>query len=274
MADTNHLRRPNRKPLRLGGRFARNAALVGVVLLPFAAGCSGDTGATSSTSATDPATTSPQDATTTTTPVAADSTRAGWSPTDMLAPGQTAEGGFEILERQPDGALVVWLTLAITKAEFDALELPPNWIKNQPRGSGGDTGGRFFGSPGSTDGTMDIEELFGHRWAHVATVVKVGVHVDDEGLLVGNLIAKEHQVTYPAGATVPLLISPQGDVYPLVSRDTGRTTDESPIPQGWRIVEHTFTEDFTTRLPNPTLNIRTKNQDSYQGPVSGLDVAS
>jgi hypothetical protein len=190
----------------------------------------------------------------------------------MLAPGQVPDAGFEILDRQDDGTIVVWLSLAITEEEFEALELPPNWIKNQPRGGGGPDVGRFCGSPGSTDGKMEISEQFGHQWAHVATIVKVGVPVDDEGLLLGNLIEKEHEITYRAGTTVPLLISPEGDVYPLVSRDAHRITDESPIPAGWRVVDHTFAEDYTTRLPNPTLNIRVQNQDSYQGPVTGLEI--
>ncbi len=202
-----------------------------------------------------------------------------WSPAEMLEPGQTSDAGFEILDRREDGTLVVWLSLSITLEEFDALELPPNWIKNQPRGDGeggeggaGPDEGMFCGSPGSTDGEMVISEHFGHEWAHVATIVEVGVPVDDEGLLLGTRVAKEHEITYYAGSTVPVLISPDGEIFPLVSRDAQRTTDESPIPTGWTVVEHTFTEDYTTRMPNPILNIRVENQDSYQGPVTGLEI--
>ncbi|MEL7209193.1 MAG: hypothetical protein AAGK32_13335 [Actinomycetota bacterium] len=190
-----------------------------------------------------------------------------------------SDAGFEILDRREDGTLVVWLSVAITEEEFDALELPPNWVKNQPRGDGegGDSGagpdeGVFCGSPGSTDGEVVITEHFGHEWAHVATIVEVGVPLDEEGLLLGNRVAKEHEITYFAGSTVPVLISPDGEAYPLVSRDARRTTDASPIPAGWTVVDHTFTEDYTTRLPNPILNIRVQNQDSYQGPVTGLEV--
>ena len=96
--------------------------------------------------------------------------------------------------------------------------------------------------------------------------------VDDEGLLTGVRVEKEHQISYSAGTTVPLLISPDGDVYPLVSRDARQTTEDSPIPDGWQLVEHTFDEDYSTRLPNPILNIRVQNQDSYQGPVTGLEI--
>lgn len=202
-----------------------------------------------------------------------------WSPLEMLEPGQVSEAGFEIIERRDDGTLTVWMSPAITLEEFDALELPAGWSKNQPRGDGGEDGGGpdegvFCGSPGSTDGEMVIAEHFGHEWAHVATIVEVGVPVDAEGVLLGTRVAKEHEITYFAGTTIPLLISPEGDIYPLVSRDARRTTDESPLPTGWQVVEHTFAEDYSTRLPNPILNIRVENQDSYQGPVTGLEIES
>ena len=195
-----------------------------------------------------------------------------WSPIEMLEPGQVPEAGFEIIELREDGTLRAWLSLAITLEEFDALELTAGWTKNQPRGGGGPNGSVFCGSPGSDDGEMVVAEHFGHEWAHVATIVETGVTVDDEGLLLGNVIEKEHVITYAAGATVPLLISPDGAIYPLVSRDSRRTTDDSPTPAGWTVVEHTFVEDYTTRLPNPILNIRVENQDSYQGPVTDLDI--
>lgn len=195
-----------------------------------------------------------------------------WSPLEMLDPEQVPEAGFEILERRDDGTTRAWMSPAITLAEFDALELPAGWSKNQPRGGGGPDEGVFCGSPGSPDGQMVLAEHVGHEWAHVATIVEVGVPLDTEGLLLGAMIEKEHQVTYRAGSTTPILISPEGDLYPLVSRDARRATDESPVPQGWRVVEHTFTEDHTARLPNPTLNIRVQNQDSYQGPLTGLVV--
>ena len=36
-----------------------------------------------------------------------------------------------------DGTMVAWMSTAITQEEFDAIELPAGWSKNQPRGGGG-----------------------------------------------------------------------------------------------------------------------------------------
>ena len=70
----------------------------------------------------------------------------------MVEPGQRPEASFEILERRDDGSLVVWMSPAISQADFDALEIPANWIKNQSRGQGGVIDTRFFGSPDATEG--------------------------------------------------------------------------------------------------------------------------
>ena len=118
---------------------------------------------------------------------------------------------------------------------------------------------------------MVIEDHFGHQWAHVATVTEFNIPVDDEGLLAGNVIAKEHELTYPADRPVTVLVSPDGDLYPRVTRDLRRTTDEFALPTGWSLVEHTFTDTYVTRLPNPTLNIQAPNNDSFQGPVTDIE---
>ena len=99
--------------------------------------------------------------------------------------------------------------------------------------------------------------------------------MDDEGLLFGNMIDKQHEVTYNAESTVPVLVSPDGELYPLVSRDAGRTTDESPIPDGWRVVAAHLRRglhDTATRTRPSTS--ASQNQDSYQGPVTGIEVES
>ena len=114
------------------------------------------------------------------------------------------------------------------------------------------------------------EEHFGFRWFHSATVVEVGVPVDDEGLLAGSLVEKVHQISYEPGSTVIALVSPDGETYVRIGRDAGRATDEATLPTGWEITEIDVPDGYTTMLPIPTLVIRTDNQDSYQGPVSGL----
>lgn len=168
-----------------------------------------------------------------------------------------------------DGTLRAWISAdPMTLEEFEAIELPDNWFKNQPRETSVD-GGQFFGSPGA-DGVTVYEEYFGHRWFHSATVIEVGVPVDDEGLLSGAIVEKAHEISYTAGSTVIALVSPDGDTYVRIGRDAGRTSDDPTLPAGWEIVEMDVPDGYTTLLPDGTLVIRTDNQDSFQGPVSGL----
>lgn len=176
--------------------------------------------------------------------------------------------GFELLERMDDGTLRAWISAdPMTLEQFEAIELPPAWIKNQPRESSVD-GGAFDASPGADE--IVYEEYFGFRWFHSATVVEVGVPVDDEGLLAGSLVEKVHEISYEPGSTVIALVSPDGETYVRIGRDAGRATDEATLPTGWAIDEIDVPDGYTTMLPVPTLVIRTDNQDSYQGPVSGL----
>ncbi len=275
-------------------RCTHRLAVGAVALSMFAAGCSSSTSTTdatqrpattsqpsaASTATTTPTTTAVPDTTTTapatTTsvvePPEVDADAAGWRPTDMIEAGQRSEGSFEVLERRDDGTLVVWMSPAITQAEFDALELPPMWIKNQSRGEGGPIDTRFFGSPSSATAEMVITEQFGHEWAHVATVLEFNSPLDDEGLLKGNVIAKEHEITFPPNVPIAVLVSPAGEMYPRVTRDLRRTTDEFELPPGWTLVERTFAAPYITRLPNPTLNIQAPNRDSFQGPVTDIDL--
>lgn len=185
---------------------------------------------------------------------------------------ETAAGdervGYELLERMDDGTLRAWVSAdPMSLEEFEAIELPDNWIKNQPRESSID-GGAFDASPGADE--IVYGEHFGFRWFHSATVVEVGVPVDDEGLLAGALVEKVHEISYEPGSTVIGLVSPDGETYVRIGRDAGRATDEATLPTGWEVVEIDVPDGFTTMLPVPTLVIRTDNQDSYQGPVNGL----
>jgi hypothetical protein len=199
-----------------------------------------------------------------------------WYATLDAAGDETAAGdervGFELLERMDDGTLRAWVSAEpMTLEQFDAIELPPGWIKNQPRESSVH-GGAFDASPGADE--IVYEEYFGFRWFHSATVVEVGVSVDDEGLLAGSLVEKVHEISYEPGSTVIALVSPDGETYVRIGRDAGRATDDPTLPTGWEIVEIDVPDDPwnppTTMLPTPTLVIRTDNEDSFQGPVSGL----
>lgn len=184
---------------------------------------------------------------------------------------QEEEVGYEILQIVSPNEIITWLNVdGMTQAEFDALELPPGWIKNQPR-EVIPSGGAFAQSPGAEVAGEFVDEThFGHQWRHVATIVEADAPLDDEGLLAANTINKFHQVVFSAGTTLPVLVSPEGDIYPMITRDTGRTSETFALPDGWQLTEITLTEDPVVQLPNPTINIRTENEDSFQGPVGEL----
>lgn len=183
--------------------------------------------------------------------------------------------GFEILERLPNGNLKAWISPDITREAFDALELPSNFFKNQPREGGGTEAGgisnRFLRSPDAVlDGEFAVEELFGFQWFHAATVVQIGVPIGGDGLLTAVRVRKYHEYTVDAGSPILLLVSPEGDAYFRNGRDATRTVDDPTIPDSWRLVEYTPAETLIIELFDGNLVIRTDNQDSFQGPVPSL----
>lgn len=182
--------------------------------------------------------------------------------------------GYEILQIVSPNEIIVWLGTGLTQEEFDAIELPGDWFKNQPR-EGDPDGGVFARSPdASADGQFTDEEHFGHVWRHNATIVEANVPLDDDALLRQNTIAKFHEIRFDAGRTLFVLVSPGGEQFVRVSRDAGRTSDEPTIPDGWDLLEYTRPDELTIQLPNPTLNIRADNEDSFQGPVPVLSVGN
>ncbi|NNE18835.1 MAG: hypothetical protein HKN10_10200 [Myxococcales bacterium] len=189
-------------------------------------------------------------------------------------PDRNEEVGFEILQIVSPSEIIVWLGTDLTQEEFDAIELPGDWFKNQPREGDAD-GGTFARSPdASADGQFTDAEHFGHVWRHNATIVEANVPLDDDALLRQNTIAKFHEIRFDAGRTLWVLVSPDGEPFVRVSRDAGRTNDEPTIPDGWQLVEYTAPDAVIIELPNPTLNIRADNEDSFQGPVPELGVGN
>lgn len=71
--------------------------------------------------------------------------------------------GFELLQIKSISEIITWLAIdEMTQEEFDAIELPQGWIKNQPR-EGQVDGGQFYRSPDATvNGEFVVEEHFGH----------------------------------------------------------------------------------------------------------------
>jgi hypothetical protein len=179
--------------------------------------------------------------------------------------------GFEILQIVGPSEIVVWLGLDLTLEDFNALAVPQGWFKNQPRESEPD-GASFARSPDATvDGEFTDAEHFGHMWRHNATVIEANTPLDDEGLLRLNRIAKLHEVRFNAGRTLFVLVSPEGERFVRISRDAGRTSEVPTLPSDWQLVEHVIAEELVFDLPNPTLNIRCDNEDSFQGPVTELE---
>jgi hypothetical protein len=177
---------------------------------------------------------------------------------------------FEILEIESLSSIRVWININMTQEEFDAIELPPGWIKNQPR-EGEPDGGRFFRSPEATvDGEFLDKDLFGFRWWNVALITQPNITLDGQGLLRGTTVVKFHEVTFNAGRKIVVLFSPEGEPYVRISRDANRTTDNPTIPNSWRLVEYTTPDQLVIQLPEETLVIRTDNEDSFQGPVPEL----
>ena len=175
--------------------------------------------------------------------------------------------GYEILQIKSFNEIIAWASRDITREQFDALKLPLGWFKNQPREVEMD-GARFLNSPGREEGSLLRAEHFGYEWLHVATVKMAGrKRLDPQGRLVGSKVIKDHVVLFDKGRTVTLLISPEGKVFPRISRDANRTREKPTLPEKWRLIEYKLTRPMEFRLTEETTVIRTDNQDSFQGPV-------
>ena len=140
-----------------------------------------------------------------------------------------ARVGFEILEIQSPDSIRAWISSDITREEFDALELPAGWRKNQPR-EGDPDASQFYRSPDAdAEGEFLDEDLYGFSWRHSATVIQTSIPLDEQGLLTGSKVIKFHEVTFNAGHTITVLFSPDGEPYVRIGRDADRTSDEPSI---------------------------------------------
>jgi hypothetical protein len=184
---------------------------------------------------------------------------------------QNEKVGFELVEIESYSEILVWTNdEPMTMSQFDSIQIPSNWRKNEPR-EGDPDESKFLRSPdAAADGVFTRDEHFGYNWLFNAQIVEQNVSLPDnaDGLLTGRTIAKFHQVMFKSGRTLHVLISPDGQEYVRISRDANRASDFPQIPSEWKIEERVISEDLILDLPNPTLNIRAENnQDSFQGPV-------
>ena len=182
--------------------------------------------------------------------------------------------GFEILEIQSPNSIRAWIsTDDITLEEFDAIELPSGWFKNQPRefAECGPDASRFIKSPDAAmPGEYLQEELFGYKWFHAATIIETNVPVDEDGLLRGSVVRKFHELTYNKGSCLVVLISPDEEVYFRIGRAADRVSDIPTIPNLWRLEQYEAPDKLVIELFEQNLVIRTDNEDSFQGPVPEL----
>lgn len=196
------------------------------------------------------------------------------------APGrEEVSRGLELLQfADADGAplteTVVWIARSIpeaaTEAEFDALDVPFGWFKNDPRVSEPDAS-TFLRSPdASSEGEFVDEEHFGFLWRFNAKLLEADVPLDEEGLLRRSLVSKYHSVRFLAGRRLTFLISPDDEVYIRQTRSIERPSEPPTYPASWRLAEHTLEDDLSFVFPNPTVVIRADNGDSFQGPLSNL----
>lgn len=177
---------------------------------------------------------------------------------------------FEILQIQSPNSIVVWMNSDMDQATFEAIELPDGWIKNQVRAIEPDDS-RFLRSPNEgSDGPLLEQEWFGHQWQQSAVIVETNIAVDGQSLLQGARVAKHQEVEFSSNRNLNLLIAPNGDQYLRVSREEGRSSDTSSVPDTWRTGQYRSSETMTIALPNPTLMIRLDNGDAYQGPISPI----
>jgi len=178
----------------------------------------------------------------------------------------TKKIGYEILHFKSDNEIVAWASKDITQEQFDALDLPAGWFKNQPREIEAN-GGTFLSSPNKDPGQYTRTKQFGFEWLHVATVTSPGTKLDQQGRLRGSTVTKNHRVSFDAGRTLALLVSPKGDVFVRITRDINRTREVPTLPRDWNLIDHTIGTPLEIALPKEALVIRTDNQDSFQGPI-------
>jgi hypothetical protein len=175
--------------------------------------------------------------------------------------------GHELIDATAGFPLIVWGTTELTIEEYDALELEPGWLRNQPREGVGQTG-QFLRSPGrAADGDFTFQDMFGVSWLHQASIVSVDGALDPGGLLLASTVEKHHELVWPAGNNITVLTSPEDVHYILVSRDAQRTSDTPTLPVGWTLEVELLGADLPIQLPLHTTVIRSDNQDSFQGPV-------
>ena len=175
--------------------------------------------------------------------------------------------GYELFDLENK---IVWLTSEFTDEEFQALELPPGWIKNDSARVPHFDKGRFVKSPGSDD-KLTTRSMYGHNFLHVCNMLELPHNADKYGLIKSATVEKYHEVTYTRGKNIRVLTGPQGNQYMYINSEGERGKEIPKLPDGWILEEGTLEEDLTVDLSGKVEVLRLSNNDSYQR-VFGKDV--
>jgi hypothetical protein len=165
----------------------------------------------------------------------------------------------------------VWQTMEnVRQADYDALvvEAPFQKVGAAPLAA---WSSYFLCSPGDESiQPMRTFDLGGHRWSLCARPLgapTLPAGPDGPRLM---LVEKHHSIVLAAGADVPILVSPEGQIYAHVV-GTGQSLDELAIPPGWVLDTLHLEKQATFDLPCPTSAYffqTPAGMESFQGPVA------
>ena len=175
--------------------------------------------------------------------------------------------GFEFIDI---GRMQVWGTMDWTVDEFNDFNLPwhkPLYLKNDPRALFADEG-QIRRSPGcAIDGEFNTLQAFGREFRHVVRLISFERIGTGDSRLLNTTLEKYHALTYYAGRTVNVLHSPDGEQYIEVARTAKRAEGVPSVPEGWQIRTYTLNAELHLELSGLVTNLRTVNDDSFQGPL-------
>jgi hypothetical protein len=182
-----------------------------------------------------------------------------------------AGAGYELLNFRSGE---VWATGDWTPDEFSSFHLPTSWFfwrKNGPRVGLADEA-QFLRSPGCAPGEYTYLTAFNREFVQVVELGSMIELLGTRGPVRRVELEKYHVLVYRAGAKVSILENPAGEAFIAVARGLDRTSGVPSLPAGWAITEKTLGDDRTIELLGTVSVLRLENGDSYQGPISLLQV--
>lgn len=164
----------------------------------------------------------------------------------------------------------VWATLDWDAKSFKSFEPPwhkPYYIKNSPRILMADKGEIIRSPACEGDGEFNTLKAFGREFRQVVRLVSFERIGTGDAQLTLTRLEKYHSLEYRAGRKVNVLTAPDGAQYIEVARSADRPDHSPALPDRWQITSHVLDQDFNQRLMGVITNIRTAEEDSYQGPL-------